>query len=184
MEKPRAKRVLVPLADGFDEIEAFTLISTLKRAKIDVRVFGLQGVILTGSDGTRIITDGRMDDIDASAFDAIALVGGGSPERMANSDRVLKAIRTFHDQKKVVAAIGEGPLLLAKAGLLEDRRATILPGMEKSLGRPRGENVVVDGNIITAASPANAMEFGLKVVESVASAEAASYVREVLRRGR
>jgi len=184
MEKTiRTKRVLVPLADGFDEIEAFTLISTLKRAKLDVRVIGLQGVILKGSDGTRIISDGRMDDIDASAFDAIALVSG-TPERMANSDKVIRAIRAFNDQKKVVAAIGDAPLLLVKAGLLEDKRATIRPGLEKSLGRPRGEAVVVDGNIITASSPSCAMEFGLKVVESVASKDALSYVREVLRRGK
>ncbi len=181
MEK--SKRVLVPLSDGFDEIEAFTTISLLRRAKIEVRVAGVPGVILTGSDGTKIITDGRFDDIDSSGFDALLLVGGNVHERLANYSRFMDTLKRYDQAGKTIAAIGEAPLLLAKAGMLNNRRATILQGMERSLPKPRDEKVIVDGHIITAQSPTCAMDFGLKLVEMLASPSRASYLREALASG-
>jgi 4-methyl-5(b-hydroxyethyl)-thiazole monophosphate biosynthesis len=181
MKAKETKRVLMPLADGFDEIEAFTLAGTLKRAGLDVRLIGLQGNIMEGSDGTKIIADGKFDDIDVSSFDALVLVGGPCCGKMGNSERLMKSIRMFNDQRKPIAAIGEAPCLLADAGLLGNRKATILPGMERRLSRPRGEPVVVDGHIMTAQSPADAMDLGLKIIEHVVSPERVGFAREVLR---
>ncbi|MFH1294332.1 MAG: DJ-1/PfpI family protein [Candidatus Aenigmatarchaeota archaeon] len=177
MKKPR---VLMPLSDGFDEIEAFVLSGMLKRAGVDVKPVGLQGVILTGSDGTKMVAEGKFEDIDTSTFDAILLIGGGSWDRLGNSSRLMDALHRFNRESKTIAAIGETPELLAKAGMLNDRKATIRPGMERKLSRPRGEVVVVDGHIMTAQSPASAMELGFRMIEKLLSKERVNFARDVL----
>lgn len=172
------KRILVPLAEGFEEIEAFAVIDILRRAGINVVTAGLPGIMITGSHGVRVTTDTRLADVN-ERFDGIVLVGG-SPgyQNLMRSDRVSKLVKDFAEEGKLIGAICGAPLILAKLGLLKDRLATAYPGLEKQLDRPRSHPVVYDKNIITSQGPGTAVEFALKLVEYLLGAQKSAQVRQ------
>ncbi len=173
------KRVLVPLAEGFDEIEAMTVIDVLRRAGLDVVVAGLPGTMIKGRSGVKIMTDTRIDEVDHKEFDCLVLPGGNPGYiNLGKSKKVAEIINDFDNQKKPIAAICGAPSILAKHGVLDDRRATIYPGMEREIPRPRNANVVTDGHIITSQGPGTAMEFALEIVKMLSGN---SKVQEVKR---
>ena len=175
------KNVLIPLADGFEEIEAATCIDVLRRAGLTVITAGMPGTMVKGSRGVKMMADRKMDDVNVKQFDVLVLVGGDPGFRnLGRSQRLLKAIREFGNSDKLVAAICAAPSILARVGLLEKRMATIYPGMEKEIPRPRGNRVVVDGNVITSQAPGTAMEFSLTIVENLLGAAKANELRSEL----
>jgi 4-methyl-5(b-hydroxyethyl)-thiazole monophosphate biosynthesis len=158
-------KILMPIAEGFEEIETITVIDVLRRAGITVVTAGLQGSMPKSARGVQIMTDKKFSDIKPEEFDGIVLHGGDPGWRnLGNSQRLLNIIKEFDSKGKIVAAICAAPAILAKAGILEEKRATIYPGMERELPRPRDAKVVVDGNVITAQGPGAAMEFALRIV--------------------
>ncbi len=172
-------KAFIILADGFEEIEAFTVVDVLRRAKVDIITVGLTSSVVEGSHGIRAVADKKMADINPDSFDMLVLPGGNPGyTNLANSGKVLGIVKDFNKKKKIIAAICAAPYVLAKAGIMENRVATIYPGMEKELSRPRDAKVVVDGNIVTSRSPGTAMEFALKLAEIAASMAAAKKVRE------
>jgi 4-methyl-5(b-hydroxyethyl)-thiazole monophosphate biosynthesis len=172
--------ILIPLTDGFEEIEAITPLDVLRRAGFTVVTAGIPGTMITGANGTKIMTDRKLEDINPEDFDALVLVGGPGYKTLANSNKVMSVIRNFNDQNKTIAAICMAPSILAKAGIINERRATIYPGNERQVPRPRGERVVVDGNIITSQAPGTAMEFSLKMVEKLGSRKAMEKIKREL----
>ena len=152
------------LADDFEEIEAFTVIDVLRRAEIEVVTAGLVSTVVEGSHKIRAIADKKFSET-SDDFDALVLPGGPGHRKLANSQGVLNLIKDFNNKNKIIAAICAAPSVLARAGILEDKRATIYPGMEKELPRPRDSNVVIDKNIITSKGPGTAMEFALELVK-------------------
>ncbi len=161
-----AKKVLVPLADGFEEIEAITIIDGLRRAGLEVITAGLPGTLVKGAHEIKIIADKKLEDINTDEFDVLVLPGGyPGYVNLGNSQKILNTIKNFDSQKKIICAICGSPSVLAKAGILDERKATIYPGMEKEIPRPRGEKVVVDENVITSQGPGTAVDFVLKIVE-------------------
>lgn len=159
-------RVLVPLAEGLEEIEAVTIIDVLRRGGVEVvsaslgkdrEVCGSHGVTLLAD--TLWPTDGE--------FDAIVLPGGGKgTENLGADARVLETLRKFDGEGKFVAAICAAPLVLAAAGLLHGRRATCYPSCAEELGEAYDNvPVVADGNIITGQGPGSAMLFALVLIE-------------------
>ncbi len=172
-------KVLVPLADGFEEIEAIAIVDVLRRAGLDVVMAGLPGTMVRGSRNVKIIADAKMDDVNPDEFDALVLPGGDPGyKNLGQSQKILNMIRDFHSQGKLVCAICASPLVLAKAGILEDKKATVYPGLERDIPKPRGDRVVVDGNIITSQGPGTAIEFALKIVESLLGKDRAEMVRK------
>lgn len=161
-------KVMIPLAEGFEEIEALTVIDVLRRAGIRVDTVGVVGSLIHSSHGIRMMVDKRLNEIVPDEYDAIVLPGG-SPGyiNLGRSSKVIEIIKKFNSQNKLIAAICGAPSILAKEGLLDDRKATIYPGNEKLLAYPRDNPVVVDGNIITSQGPGTAMEFALKIVEKL-----------------
>lgn len=174
-------KVLVPLADGFEEIEAMTVIDVLRRAGIKVTTAGLPGTIVQGSHGVKSIADIKLDDADEKDYDALALVGG-SPgyTNLSKSKKVLKIIGDYQRDGKLVAAICGAPTVLAEAGILTNIKATVYPGLEKYIPKPRNDRVVTEGNVITSQGPGTAMEFALKLVEYLAGKENMKNVKEQL----
>jgi len=158
-------KIMVPLADGFEEIEALTVVDVLRRAGIDVDTVGVVGSSITGSHKIRVTTDKRLSDVNPDDYDGIVLPGGPAYSTLARTSQIENILKKLNSKGKLVAAICAAPSVLAKAGVLEGRRATIYPGMERELPYPRDEKVVVDGNIITSQGPGTAMEFALKIVE-------------------
>lgn len=174
-------KVMVPLAEGFEEIEAFSVIDVLRRAGIKVDTIGVVGTVMASSHGVRVMVDKKITDVNPDEYDAIVLPGG-SPGyiNLGKSAKLLEIIKKLNYQDKLIAAICASPSILSKLGLLDNKRATIYPGMEKELPYPRGERVVVDGNIITSQAPGTAIEFALKIVEKLAGKEKALQLRRDL----
>lgn len=173
-------KILVPLAEGFEEIEAFAIVDVLRRAGLDVVVAGTPGNLVLGAHGVRVNTDARLIDVEESKLDSIVLPGGPGTDNLIRDERLLKMVDSFARKGKLVAAICAAPSILAKLGLLKDRKATIFPGMEKLLDRPRSDPVVVDGNIITSQGPGTAIAFSLKIVEHLLGKDKAVKLKQQL----
>ena len=161
-------KVVVPLAEGFEEIEFSTIVDILRRAEIDVTVAGLKEGIINGAHGVRVTPDTSLDKIRADDFDVIILPGGNPGfVNLGKSEKVLKLVKEMYDRNKYVTAICGAPSVLAKAGVIQGKRATIFPGMEDTLtgAQYSGERVVIEDKIITSQGPGTAMEFAIKLVE-------------------
>lgn len=166
-----AKKVVVILADGFEEIEAITPIDVLRRASLEVVLAGLSSKTVSGSHGITFQTDILLDDYNELP-DAIVLPGGlPGAKHLAASKKVRELIIRMNDQKKLVSAICAAPALaLAPTGVLNGKRATCYPGFEKNFSSEinfSNERVVVDGNIVTSRGPGSALEFALELVEQL-----------------
>jgi len=169
---------LMPLAEGFEEIEATTTIDILRRAGINVTTAGLPSSIVRGSRGVRIIADIKMDDVDFDHFDGMILVGGDPGwKNLSMSKRIMDAVQKYNGSKKTLAAICAAPCILAKAGILADRRATVYPGLEREIPRPRNDRVIADGHVITSQGPGTTVDFALKIVEMAAGKDKAAKVK-------
>lgn len=174
-------KVLIPLAEGFEEIEASAVVDALRRAGIEALTVGAPGTLITGAHNIRVNSDARLLDIEGAKFDGIVLLGGNPGyENLMRNEKVLKITEDFAKRGKLVAAICGAPLILAKLGLLKDKKATIYPGLEKQLDKPRNDPVVVDGNIITSQGPGTALAFALKIVEHLCGRERAMRLKQEL----
>lgn len=165
------KRVLVPLAPGFEEIEAVTIIDILRRADIHVTVAGTHAGPITGSRGVAITPDATLDTVQNATFDMVVLPGGGPGTEVLRRDaRVVSILKRHAERGQWLAAICAAPTVLADAGLLAGRRATSYPSFQSQLSSAdyRTDRVVVDGRIITSRSPGTALEFALTLVEHLA----------------
>jgi len=173
--------VMIPLAEGFEEIEALTVVDVFRRAGITVDTVGVMGSVVSGAHGIRVMTDKKLLEINADEYDAIVLPGG-SPGyvNLGRSSKIIEILKDFDSKGKIVAAICGAPSILAKAGILEGKKATIYPGMEKELPYPRGDRVVVDGNVITSQGPGTAMEFSLAIVKALLGKDKASQLKRQL----
>ena len=164
------KRVLVPLAEGFEELEAVTVIDILRRAGLDVVVASLGESPVTGSHGIRVAADTPLAALAEQDFDMIALPGGmPGAEHLRNDARIAQIVRRLHARGRPVAAICAAPMVLAAAGVLDGRRATSFPGFLKDAPRTTvtAEAVVVDGGVITSRGPGTALDFALRLVEEL-----------------
>ncbi len=164
------KSVLIPLAPGFEDLEAVTLSDLLRRAGIEVVIAGLHVGLIEGSRGVRIQPDATLDEVMTRDFDMIALPGGmPGAEHLKNDARVQALLRRLGGAGKYTAAICAAPIALAQAGLLEGKRATSYPGFVEKLDLPNttclNDPVVVDGKVATSRGPGTAMDFALTLIE-------------------
>jgi 4-methyl-5(b-hydroxyethyl)-thiazole monophosphate biosynthesis len=162
-------RVLVPLAEGFEEIEAVTIVDLLRRAGIEVRTAALANRLVTGSHGITVTSDISIDDVGVEDYDMIVLPGGmPGAEHLKTDARVIALLREFAAAGRYTAAICAAPGVLAHAGLLEGRAATSYPGFLQAGSVPgmvlRDAAVVIDGKIVTSRGAGTAMEFALALV--------------------
>lgn len=170
------KKVLIPLAQGCEELEAITIIDLLRRADIDVTSAGLEDGPVTCSHKTVIIPDTTLDNVLDKQFDMIVLPGGlpGS-DHLRDDDRLIELLKKHAANNKFIAAICAAPKALAHAGLLESKKATSFPDVLSSLKLPNTEissaAVVLDGNIITSRGPGTAMDFSLFLIKLLAGDE-------------
>jgi len=180
------KRVLVPLAEGFEELEAVTIIDLLRRAGIEVVVASVAGTMVTGAHGMRLAADTPLAALADQDFDMIALPGGmPGAEHLKNDPRIGAIIRRLHGNGRTVAAICAAPMVLAAAGVLDGRRATCYPGFldDGAAGATVvDEPVVVDGGVITSRGPGTALDFALTLVAELAGAEARARIESGLQR--
>lgn len=173
-EKIMEKKVIVFLADGFEEIEALTIVDLLRRAQIDVitaSVMERRGV--SGAHDVIVRADMMAQDVDYDSADMVVLPGGGvGTENLKNSRIVQEQCRAFAATKQV-AAICAAPTVLAGLGLLEGRKATCYPGMEGGMqgALMKEAPAVTDGNIITGRAPGAAIPFALELIRYLSGEE-------------
>src|SRR5688572_18886007 len=132
----QAKRVLVPLAEGFEEIEAVVIIDVLRRAEFEVVVAGLTSRDVLGAHGIRVGADVLLAVIDPLLFGMLELPGGmPGTTNLAEDERVLAAVRDLHARGRTTAALCAAPMVLARAGVLDGVEVTSHPSVRDRLGR-------------------------------------------------
>jgi 4-methyl-5(b-hydroxyethyl)-thiazole monophosphate biosynthesis len=179
--------VLVPLAPGFEELEAVTVIDLLRRAQIEVVSAGLASGPVKGSRGTVLVPDTTLDEALARDYDMVVLPGGQpGATNLENDARLREFLKRMAKTGKYTAAICAAPKVLAAAGLLDGKRATGFPGSVdiKQFPRVRLEalDVVTDGRIVTSRGPGTAMDFALELIGLLAGREKRDQVETALQR--
>jgi len=178
-------RVLVPLANGCEELEAVTIIDLLRRAGIEVVVAGLDDGPVTASRGVRLLPDCPLDDVLGDDFDMIVLPGGlPGADHLDADPRIHTLLQRMAEQGRYTAAICAAPKVLYNAGLLDGHTATGYPGlMDAAVSdgtRLLDDAVVVDGNVVTSRGPGTAMDFALTLIEQLLGAEKRQAVEQPL----
>jgi 4-methyl-5(b-hydroxyethyl)-thiazole monophosphate biosynthesis len=181
-------KVFVHFANGFEEIEALTVVDVLRRADIDTKMVSVTGdLMVTGAHGITLKADFLYDNADYKNCDMIVLPGGmPGTTSLAEHQGLVKEIKNFDNQKKWIAAICAAPMIFGKLGLLEGKTAVIYPGMEQHLtGAKVGQhNVEIDGNIITSKGPGTAMEFAFTLVELLKDKATVKRLKESMQVGK
>jgi 4-methyl-5(b-hydroxyethyl)-thiazole monophosphate biosynthesis len=179
-------KVLVPLAEGCEEIEAVTVIDILRRAGVEVVAAGLTGQPVKCSRGVVIAPDTSLDNVLAESFDMVVLPGGmPGAEHLKNDKHVARLLQDMAAADKYVAAICAAPMALHAAGVLQHKRATSFPGVLDALPGSHTystDAVVIDGNIVTSRGPGTAMDFALALVELLCGPEQRRKVEASLQR--
>jgi len=166
----RMSRVLVPLAQGCEELEAITITDLLVRAGMEVTTAGLDEQPVTASRGTTIIPDTSIDTVLDQTFDLIVLPGGlPGADHLRDSESILTLLKNHADKGKFIGAICAAPKAVAAAGLLEGKKATAYPGVLEALDNEHIEvkdtAIEIDGKIVTSRGPGTAMDFALTLIE-------------------
>lgn len=172
-------KALVFLAEGFEEIEAVTLIDVLRRAGVDVRAVSLGELCVRGAHDLSVMADCRLDDVADEIFDVLLLPGGMPGARhLRDDERVLACVKAQHKAGRYLGAICAAPIALQAAGVLTDKRATSYPGFDLPSARYCEDRVVIDGKIVTSRGPGTALEFALEWVKILVGAEKAEQLRQ------
>jgi 4-methyl-5(b-hydroxyethyl)-thiazole monophosphate biosynthesis len=173
----------VLFADGFEEIEAVTVVDVLRRAEFEVHMVGVEDQQVTGSHAITLAMDLVLAELDLDALDALILPGGmpGSAN-LAASAEVQQALRKVHSSGRTVAAICAAPIALQAAGVSDGRRVTSYPTFAERVPDAHWQDarVVVDERVVTSQGPATAIEFALTLVEQLGGAETARALRAAM----
>ena len=163
------KKILIILAQGFEDIEAFSVIDILRRCECDVTIAGLNSKQITSAHSVTIQLDYDLTDCMRTLFDAIILPGGepGTTHLEASKD-VEKIVKNHFNNQKLVGAICAAPRILDNYGLLVDKQATSYPGVKDKMISCNylEQPVVVDGNLITSRGPATAYLFAFEILKT------------------
>ncbi len=175
-------KVYIFLADGFEEIEAFTVVDLLRRADIDIVTISMTGsMLVTGSHRITTVAEALFHTLDYSDADMLVLPGGMPGTKNLEEHPGLDALlKDFAAKNKKIAAICAAPRVLGAKGLLEGKKATCYPGHEEALhgAKLMREDVVRDGNIITSRGMGTAIDFSLAIIRKLKGAEEATRISD------
>ncbi|BAU49994.1 4-methyl-5(B-hydroxyethyl)-thiazole monophosphate biosynthesis protein [Sulfurifustis variabilis] len=163
--------VLLPLAEGFEDLEAVAVIDILRRAGIGVTVAGLGDGPVRGSRETTVVPDARLGDVMGREFDMLVLPGGMPGVKHLREDARIKTLLERYRDKRT-AAICAAPSILAAYGMLDGKRVTSNPKFREQVAVGgvdyREDDVVVDGSLVTSRGAGTAIPFALALVEMLA----------------
>lgn len=179
--------VLVPLAQGCEELEAITVIDLLRRAGINVVTAGLDDQPVTASRGNVLIPDTSLDEVLSKDFDMIVLPGGlPGADHLKNDPRIIQLVQQMLENDRYVAAICAAPRVLVQAGVLDGRCITSFPGAIDAAAvtglKYVDEPVVTDSKLITSRGPGTAMDFALQLIEALVGRQQRDEVEAGLQR--
>jgi 4-methyl-5(b-hydroxyethyl)-thiazole monophosphate biosynthesis len=180
--------VLVPLAQGCEELEAVTVVDLLRRAGIEVITAGLDAQPVHASRGVTLLPDMSLDAALQHEFDMIVLPGGlPGADHLRDDHRVIAVLKKMAAADRYTAAICAAPRVLAHAGLLAGKRATSFPGALDVAAVPgidyQEAAVVIDDKVITSRGPGTAMDFALTLIETLVGRQKRDEVEAGLQRG-
>ncbi|WP_049689858.1 DJ-1 family glyoxalase III [Anaerococcus jeddahensis] len=170
-------KVLVFLADGFEEIEALTIVDYLRRVNIPVDTVSIKtDYFVNGSHQIIVKADKLIDQISLDDYCALYIPGGTmGAENLRDDDRVIEILKNFDEDKKTIAAICAGPIVLDRAGILCDKSCVSHPSVKDELfniGEYKENDLVVcDGNILTSRGAGASIYLALKLIEKINGAD-------------
>ncbi len=181
-------KVLIPIAEGSEELEAVTVIDLLRRAGIDVIVASLGEKPVKCARGTQIIADATLQSVLNNEFDLMVLPGGlPGADNLNNDPRIHQLINRLAEQGKTIAAICASPKVLLTNGILNGKKVTAFPGSLDALDTSNIQlsdvAVEVDGKVITSRGPGTAMDFALTLIFTLLGKDARDKVEFSLQRG-
>lgn len=159
--------IYVFLANGFEEIEAMSVIDILRRADLEVTTVGVGGSEITGAHGVKVVADLPSDEADFIDVDLMVLPGGQpGADNLTESADVQRCIDLCLEYNVPMAAICAAPMVFGRKGLLDGKKATCYPGCEGGMGKAQvtGKEVEIDGLFITSKGPATAQMFAFTLV--------------------
>lgn len=159
--------ILIPLENGFEEMEAVTPIDLLRRADFEVVVASVSSnQTVKGKNSILITADKTLMDVDLDIMDALVIPGGPAVMNLLRNQNFLDVISYFKNNDKPLAAICAAPLLLKEVGVLENKNYTGHISIAKKMPELiKDQSVVMDGNIITSQGAGTATQFALKLIE-------------------
>ena len=176
------KNIAVHLAEGFEEIEAISIIDVLRRAEFNVAIVSVTGKKeVTSKQGVTIVADQLFENTDYENTDMIVLPGGmPGAKNLKEHEALGKKILDFNQKDKPIGAICAAPIVLSNLGILENKNATCFPAFEDELkgANVTGNDVEVDGKIITGKGAGVAIKFALQIVEFFNGEETADSLAE------
>lgn len=177
-------KVLVIISNGFEEIEAVSIIDILRRAQVHVAVATINDILTKGANGICIEADTKLENIvNFDDFDMIVLPGGGeNTQNLASSKLVKQTLQNMKNSDKYIGAICAAPYALHEAKVL-NKTYTCYPSFEKKINSAEytnKENVVTDEKVITSKGPATAMEFSLELVKILKGEEIYKNIKDGL----
>ena len=177
-------RAIVPLAEGFEEIEAVTVVDVLRRGGVEVVLAAVgEGLATRGAHGMTVTADAMFADVADEEYDAIVLPGGGpGTERLRNCDALARRLVRQAEEGRLLCAICAAPTVLVDAGVLDPEvHVTCYPTCLMELDRPWSPvPVVADGNVITGQAPGSALLFGLVVLQTLVGESTARKVARAM----
>lgn len=177
-------RVCVLLAEGFEEIEAITVIDMLRRVEIETVMLGLTARRVRGSHGIEVAADRTLAEAAGEPWDLVYLPGGmPGATHLRDDARVRALLQAQIAGGRKVAAICAAPIALEAAGVLAGRRVTSHPGFAGQLASASEyceDRVVADGLVLTSRGPGTAAELALEIVGQLRSPEAAERLRAAM----
>lgn len=169
-----AKVLMVIAPKDFRDEELFEPMAVFESNGLKVDVVSTTKGECVGMLGNKITVEKTIYDVNPDDYVAIVIVGGiGSKEYLWNNTKLIELVKEFYNKNKVVSAICLSPVVLARAGILKGKKATVYPAPEaieelkKAGAIYEDRGVVVDGNVITAKSPDYARLFGLEVLKAI-----------------
>jgi 4-methyl-5(b-hydroxyethyl)-thiazole monophosphate biosynthesis len=163
-------QILVPLANGFEEIEAISIIDICRRGGLDVIVAGVDDKTAMGAHNIPIVTDCLITDVNVDDLDMIVLPGGwGGTEVLAENITVQSLLKQMQEDGKLIGAICAAPYALDAAGVLNDNY-TCYPSIENKIrleGYSSDQNIVIDGKVMTSQGVGTAICFALEIVKKI-----------------
>jgi 4-methyl-5(b-hydroxyethyl)-thiazole monophosphate biosynthesis len=177
--------VLVPLAQGCEELEAITVVDLLRRAGVTVVTAGLDDKPVQASRGMTLVPDMTLDAALTQEYDMVVLPGGlPGADHLDDDPRIRGLIKEMADKDRYTAAICAAPKVFASTGLLQGKKVTSFPGVLDAYDDLdyRTDPVVQDGKLITSRGPGTAMDFALVLIENLVGKDRRDEVEAGLQR--
>lgn len=176
-------KIIVFLADGFEEVEALTVVDYLRRVDIEVDMVSItENTEVVGAHNIRVIADKLMKDIkDIDSYDGLVIPGGlPGATNLRDNKNVIELVKDMNSKDGLIGAICAGPIVLERAGIIKDKDVTSYPGFEEELESSSyiKNSVVRDGNIITSRGPFFAVDFAIEIVSYLLDKKTAQELKD------